>query len=87
MAQGGAQLGLVPAAAARMALMTVAGAAASAAASAQSPAQLADAVASKGGMTREGLDVLDGADGLQPLLTQTLRAARDRGAALAALSN
>ena len=45
------------------------------------------AVASKGGMTREGLDVLDRPDGLAALIAETLRAARDRGADLAALSN
>jgi pyrroline-5-carboxylate reductase len=82
----GAALGLDPAAAARMALATVEGAAISAAGSGTAPAAMADAVASKGGMTREGLDVLDRPDGLAALLGETLRAARDRGAALAALS-
>jgi pyrroline-5-carboxylate reductase len=83
----GAALGLDPAAAARMALATVEGAAISAAASDTDPGLMADAVASKGGMTREGLDILDRTDGLAPLLAQTLRAARDRGAELAALSD
>ncbi|HWJ69909.1 MAG TPA: pyrroline-5-carboxylate reductase dimerization domain-containing protein [Sphingobium sp.] len=82
----GASLGLDPAQAARMALATVAGAAISAANADASPAAMADAVASKGGMTREGLDVLDRPGGLVALLDETLRAARDRGAALAALS-
>ena len=69
-----------------MALATVEGAAVSAAMADRPPADLADAVASKGGMTREGLDVLDRAEGLQALVGETLRAARDRGAVLAALS-
>jgi len=86
LAAAGAGLGLDPAMAARMALATVEGAAVSAAASAQAPAAMADAVASKGGMTREGLDVLDRPDGMAPLLDRTLRAARDRGVALAALA-
>ncbi len=82
----GTSLGLDPAQAARMALTTVEGAAISAANSNANPAAMADAVASKGGMTREGLDVLDRPDGLAALLDETLRAARDRGAVLAALS-
>lgn len=86
LAAAGARLGLDPAAAARMALATVEGAALSAAAGEGSPAAMADAVASKGGMTREGLDVLDRADGIAGLLAETLRAARDRGAALARLA-
>ncbi|MCW2362242.1 MULTISPECIES: pyrroline-5-carboxylate reductase family protein [Sphingobium] len=86
LAAAGAELGLAPDAAARMALKTVEGAALSAAAADRPPADLADAVASKGGMTREGLDVLDRSDGLAPLVMETLKAARDRGAVLAALS-
>jgi pyrroline-5-carboxylate reductase len=35
-------------------------------------------------MTREGLDVLDADDSLVRLITETLRATRDRGAELAA---
>jgi len=85
-AAAGAALGLDPRAAARMALATVEGAAISAAASTTPPAAMADAVASKGGMTREGLDILDRPDGILTLLDETLRAARDRGVALAALS-
>jgi pyrroline-5-carboxylate reductase len=83
----GAHLGLDPAGSARMALMTVEGAAISASNCAQSPHAMADAVASKGGMTREGLDILDRPDGLLALLSETLKAASDRGAVLAALSN
>ena len=59
-----------------------AGAAALAAAAAVSPATLADRVASPGGMTREGLNVLDDGAALRRLLTATLRATRDKGAAL-----
>ena len=77
-------LGLPREQAGRMALAMVEGAAALAASSPDSPGALADRVASKGGMTREGLDVLDANGALVALLTQTLRAARDRGAELAA---
>lgn len=87
LAVAGAELGLDPASAARMALMTVEGAAISASNGNQSPQTMADAVASKGGMTREGLDVLDRPVGILSLMNETLRAARDRGAVLAALSN
>lgn len=86
MAAAGAALGLPADLAARMAIATVEGAAVSASASDQAPGALADAVASKGGMTREGLDVLDRADGIAPLIEQTLRAARDRGAELARIA-
>lgn len=86
LAAAGARLGLDPAQAARMALTTMEGAAISAAQGTVSPSAMADAVASKGGMTREGLDVLDRPDGIAALLDETLRAARDRGVALAALS-
>jgi len=86
LAQAGASIGLDSAMAARMAAATVAGAASSAVAAEQSPAALADAVASKGGMTRQGLDVLDKDGALQNLLAATLRAARDRGVELAELA-
>jgi len=86
LAVAGAELGLDPAQAARMALATTEGAAMSAAAGDTSPAAMADAVASKGGMTRQGLDILDRPDGLAPLLGETLRAARDRGVELASLA-
>jgi pyrroline-5-carboxylate reductase len=76
------QLGLDEATAARLALATVEGAAALAAASDVGPATLADRVASPGGMTREGLDVLDQGAALRGLLTATLRATRDKGEAL-----
>ncbi len=75
-------LGLDEATAASLALATVEGAAALAAAADVSPGTLADRVASPGGMTREGLDVLDDGTALRRLLTATLRATRDKGAAL-----
>lgn len=76
-------LGCDEATAATLALATVEGAAALAAASDASPATLADRVASPGGMTREGLNVLDADGALRRLLADTLRATRDKGAALA----
>jgi pyrroline-5-carboxylate reductase len=75
-------LGLDEATAARLALATVEGAAALAAAADVGPATLADRVASPGGMTREGLNVLDDGAALRRLLTDTLRATAERGAAL-----
>ncbi len=75
-------LGLDAATADALALATVEGAAALAAASDVGPATLADRVASPGGMTREGLDVLDEGAALRQLLTATLRATRDKGASL-----
>lgn len=75
-------LGLDAPTAARLALATVEGAAALAAASDEGPATLADRVASPGGMTREGLNVLDQGEALRRLLTATLAATRDKGAAL-----
>jgi pyrroline-5-carboxylate reductase len=80
------RLGMDQAQAMRLALQTVAGAGATALHAAQSPGELADAVASPGGMTRLGLDVLDADERLLALLTDTLRAARDRGAELAAVA-
>jgi pyrroline-5-carboxylate reductase len=75
-------LGCDEATASALALATVEGAAALAAASDASPATLADRVASPGGMTREGLNVLDADNALRRLLADTLRATRDKGAAL-----
>lgn len=83
LAEAAATLGLPREQADRMALATVEGAGALAAASPDTPGELADRVASPGGMTREGLNVLDGDRALVKLLTETLRAARGRGAELA----
>lgn len=86
LARGGVALGLPPDQAARLALQTVAGAAATAAASVDAPITLADRVASKGGSTRAGLDVLDEGGALDRLIGATLAAAARRNAELAALS-
>ena len=75
-------LGLDEPTAARLALAMVEGAASLAAAADIGPAGLADRVASPGGMTREGLNVLDKEAALRRLLTDTLRATRDKGVAL-----
>ncbi|MEM7687998.1 MAG: pyrroline-5-carboxylate reductase [Pseudomonadota bacterium] len=50
------------------------------------PGALADRVASPGGMTREGLNVLDKDEALIDLLTATLGATAKRGAELSALN-
>lgn len=83
LARAGEAIGIPADQAARMALATVQGSANMAARAAVSPATLADQVASPGGMTREGLNVLDADDRLLTLLTDTLTAARDRGEAMA----
>jgi len=75
---GGEALGLPPEQATRLALATVAGAGALAAASPLPPASLADQVASPGGSTRQGLNVLDEDEALRALLRRTLAAARAR---------
>jgi len=69
--------------AARLALATVEGAAALAAVSDASPAILADRVASPGGVTREGLNVLDRDAALARLLADTLAAAEARSREMA----
>lgn len=83
LARAGEALGLPGDQAARMAVATVRGAASMAALSGISPAELADQVASPGGMTREGLNVMDADGRLAQLMADTLRAARDRGDAMA----
>lgn len=83
LSRAGEAIGIPADQAARMALATVQGSAAMAAAISDSPATLADRVASPGGMTREGLNVLDADNRLLDLLTDTLTAARDRGEAMA----
>lgn len=80
LAAGAADLGLPREQADRLALSMVEGAAALAAASPHSPGDLADRVASPGGTTRAGLDVLDTDGRLAALMRETLRAARDRSA-------
>lgn len=86
LAGAAADLGLDRAQADRLALAMVEGASALAASSEYSAAELASRVASKGGMTQKGLDVLDDHSALQGLLQQCLRAARDRGAEMAKMA-
>jgi pyrroline-5-carboxylate reductase len=78
-----ARLGLPRDQADRLALATVRGASTLAAEAGENPGILAGRVASPGGMTREGMNVLDAEERLVALLTDTLRAARDRGEAMA----
>lgn len=77
------RLGLPEEQARRLALAMVEGASALAATSPHDPGKLAEMVASKGGVTRAGLDVLDEGEALSRLVTDTLRAARDRSAEMA----
>ena len=84
LAAAGAALGLPADQALRLALATVDGSARMAMAAELPPAVLADRVASPGGSTRAGLNVLDESDALQRLLVETLRASRQRNAELAA---
>lgn len=84
LAEAGIALGLPPELAARLAAATVAGSANLARESDETPAVLADRVASPGGTTREGLNRLDEADGIKRLLHETLAAAARRSTELAA---
>jgi pyrroline-5-carboxylate reductase len=83
LAAGAASLGLEPGQAQRLALATVEGAALLAAASPHSPGELARRVASPGGTTQAGLDVLDRDDALAGLVEATIKAAADRSAEMA----
>jgi len=83
LAAGAADLGLDPAQAQRLAGAMVEGAALLASASPVGPGELADRVASPGGTTRAGLDVLDEDAVIARLMAATLRAARDRSAEMA----
>lgn len=84
LAAAGADAGLDADQAARLALATVGGAAALAQGSHESPAALADRVASKGGSTRAGLDVLDEPSALRALMRDTIDAAILRNREMAA---
>ncbi len=77
-------LGMQTDRASRLALATVEGSAMLAAQSDAEPAKLADRVASKGGMTREGLNVLDTDRAIETLLKQTLEAAVRRSREMSA---
>lgn len=84
LAAGAAALGMDRGQADRLALAMVEGAAALAARESEDgPGRLADRVASPGGVTRRGLDVLDADGRLVKLAEDTLRAARDRSAEMA----
>ena len=84
LARAGVALGLPVEQARRLATATLAGSAAMVAGADESPSVLADRVASPGGSTRKGLDVLDADDALVRLLTDTLAAAARRDAEMAA---
>lgn len=84
MAAGAQALGMPADQAGRLALATVQGAALLAAGSDHDPAELARRVTSPGGTTAAGLGVLDADGALAALVAATLKAARDRGAELAA---
>jgi pyrroline-5-carboxylate reductase len=83
LAGAGAKLGLEPGQAARLAAAMARGAATLAATSNESPAELARRVASPGGTTEAGLEVLDDGDALRRLMLATLDASRRRGNELA----
>ena len=84
LAEAGRGLGLAEQQATSLALSMVEGASMLAANSDVSPGTLADRVASPGGMTREGLNVLDANKALVDLLTETLKATAKRGSELSA---
>lgn len=84
LASGGAALGVPADQAQRLALATVEGAALLAGQSDASPATLADRVASPGGSTRQGMNVLDADNALLELLRATLAASARRNAEMAA---
>ena len=84
LAAAAAELGLPADRAARLAAAMVEGAGALAAASPETPAELARKVASPGGTTEAGLNVLDDGAALRDLLLRTLDASRRRGLEMAA---
>jgi len=84
LAKGARDLGFGADQAVRIATAMVEGASALASASPDDPGVLADKVASPGGTTRAGLDILDEDDAIGLLMERTLRAARDRSVEMAA---
>lgn len=84
LAAGGVAQGIDPDQAERLAIAMVEGAAQLAASSSDRPGALADKVASPGGSTRAGMNVLDEAGAITDLMARTVKAARDRNAELAA---
>ncbi len=83
LAAGGTALGLPADQALRLATATVEGGALLAATANEPPGRLADRVASPGGSTREGLNILDSNAALAQLIAETLAAATRRNAELA----
>jgi pyrroline-5-carboxylate reductase len=81
--KGGEASGLPHSVAAQLAISMTEGAAILAATSPETPKALAARVTSPGGTTAAGLAVLDADNALDRLMTQTLRAACDRGTELA----
>ena len=77
------ELGMEAGQAARLALSMVEGAAELAASAEDSPGLLADRVASPGGVTRKGLDVLDADNRVNLLMRDVLKAAMDRNREMA----
>ncbi len=84
LAEAGAALGLDSDQAQRLAIATVEGSGLLAAQADVAPGILADRVASPGGSTRQGLNVLDRDDALKRLLRETLAASQRRNAEMAA---
>jgi len=82
-AAAGERLGLSADDALKLATATFGGSTALIEGSGEKPATLIAQVASKGGTTQAGLDVLDSDGQIAALLTNVLRAARDRGRELA----
>lgn len=85
-ASAGERLGLSADDALALATATFGGSTALLAESGDKPGKLIEQVASKGGTTQAGLDVLDSDGQLVALMTNVLRAARDRGRELADLA-
>ncbi|WP_230483761.1 pyrroline-5-carboxylate reductase [Sphingomonas sp. Leaf21] len=84
LAQAGVGLGISPDMAQRLALATVDGAGAMAMNAQVDAATLADRVASPGGSTREGLNVLDADNALLRMMADTLAASERRNREMAA---
>lgn len=84
LAAGGTALGLDEGQSQRLALAMVEGAALLAGASEFSPGELADKVASPGGSTRAGMNMLDAGGALAEVVSEAMTASRDRNAEMAA---
>lgn len=84
LAEAGTTLGFSPEQAQRLAVATVEGSGLLAAQADAPPSVLADRVASPGGSTRQGMNVLDHDDALKTLLRETLAASAKRTAEMAA---